>query len=554
MRLRSFSSVLGATLLFASFGVGAVRNPVAAESLPARPPDGTYSYSLVAGGATLGTFTDVIDGTASGTVAVTESASVPVQQIAIRSMVRYDARTLHETSYSADVTLPAGKQHTELTVTPAGMHVVATPGGMADIAPVAGTQLELSADNFAGSFVLIPAIVHATGVTSFTLAALAGARAIAAHVVADPAPARPAAAAAGDANLAIEAAGIREIFWYDPATFVVHDIDIPVQHVEFQLTHTTAALAAPAARALAVALPTPVPHFTSTDVHFTSADGTVLAGSLTVPDRGKPPFAAIVLVHGSGRTDRNETIGPNAVFLQLSNALSNDGYVVLRYDKRGVGGSGGAQTSGTRDQLLADVEAAFAFASAQSDVDPKRVYLLGHSEGGELVPTVATRQAKVAGIILMAPPALPLWRVSMEQTLASVPAAQRKDMEAQELAALQNMRTSTALADAWYRSSMDVDPAVDIARVRVPILILQGEADVQVLPADLPRLVAAARATNRDVTVDTFSDLNHLFEPVPPGVAQTPQAAVTQYLTVPARIDDRVLDALAGWLRAHAGA
>jgi dipeptidyl aminopeptidase/acylaminoacyl peptidase len=104
---------------------------------------------------------------------------------------------------------------------------------------------------------------------------------------------------------------------------------------------------------------------------------------------------------------------------------------------------------------------------------------------------------------------------------------------------------------AWYRSSMDVDPAVDIARVRAPILILQGEGDAQVAATDLPRLANAARAANRDVTVRTFPGDNHLFEAIVSGEPQTPQTALHQYLTVPARIDARVLETLAAWMSRH---
>jgi uncharacterized protein len=152
---------------------------------------------------------------------------------------------------------------------------------------------------------------------------------------------------------------------------------------------------------------------------------------------------------------------------------------------------------------------------------------------------------------LMAPPALPLAQISLQQVLAAVAPAQRPAMKAKELAALENMRHAHDSKDAWYRSSLDVDPVTDIARVRAPILIVQGAADVQVLPADLPRLTKAARAANHDVTVRTFPNDNHLFEAITPGVTQTPFIALNQYLTVPARIDARVLDTLVSWLAHH---
>jgi uncharacterized protein len=207
---------------------------------------------------------------------------------------------------------------------------------------------------------------------------------------------------------------------------------------------------------------------------------------------------------------------------------------------------------GTRDELLDDVRAAYGFARVQPKLDPKHVYLLGHSEGGELVPTVAAREPGVAGIILLAPPALPLSQVLMEQKLAGVPPDQRAAAQAQELAIFASTRQSHDSMRAWLRSSLDIDPAVDIARVHAPVLILQGTADVQVLATDLPRLVTAARTHNRDITVHTFSGDNHLFDATPPGVTQTPFAAVRQYLTVPAWIDTRALETIETWLAAHA--
>jgi dipeptidyl aminopeptidase/acylaminoacyl peptidase len=282
----------------------------------------------------------------------------------------------------------------------------------------------------------------------------------------------------------------------------------------------------------------------------------MLAGTLTVPDTAPAPLPAIVLVHGSGPMDRNETIGPNPVFLQLSNALSNAGYVVLRYDKRGVGQSGGTRDGATRPQLLADATAAYTFVAAQPQVDAQRVFMLGHSEGGELVPTVAANTGAPAGIILMAPPALPLWQISMRQVLASAPPAQEAAARKAELAALAEIRDGSNRSPgmAWYRSSMDVDPVVDIARVACPVLILQGAADVQVAPSDLPRLLAAAKAAHRNVTSYVFPHDNHLFMTVPAGEPATPQAAVHQYLTVPGRIDPDVLAAMLGWLKSTSAA
>ena len=136
----------------------------------------------------------------------------------------------------------------------------------------------------------------------------------------------------------------------------------------------------------------------------------------------------------------------------------------------------------------------------------------------------------------------------MNQVLASVPAAKAAATRRDQLAAVQKLERSRDPKDRLIASSFDVDPAVDIARVHVPILILQGLGDVQVRAADLPRLVKAARTTNAHVTVKTFRGDNHLFEPIVGPPHQTPLAALRQYLTVPARLDQRVFDAMIAWL------
>ena len=526
---------------------------IAAVSLPPRPPDATYTYALTQGGVSLGGSTVVIDGSAPGTIVVKESANMSVPKYTATATTRYDAATLHETGYTGDFNVAGGTQHYEATVKPGAMTLKIPGGTSIDIPADPSAPLELMGDNLVGSGLMLPALLHATGAKSFTLAVLTTGKPVVCKVVSDPLPSRPASIPASDVELALEVAGIRFIYWYDPATYVVHDLAIPAQQAEYRLTATTApGAAAPTAAPAPTALPTSTPHFSSRDVQFTSTDGTVLAGTLTVPEHGRAPFAAVVFVHGTGPMDRDETIGPNPFFLQLSNALSNAGYAVLRYDKRGIAKSGGKGSLGTRGELLADVKAAFRFARVQHEIDPKRVFLLGHSEGGELVPTVAVQERGIAGIILMAPPSLPLWQVSMRQVLAGVTPDKRAAMEKEELAALDAMRHSNEAKDAWYRSSMDVDPAVDIARVRSPILILQGEGDAQVSPLDLPRLINAARVANRNVTVRTFSNDNHLFEAIVSSGPQTPSAAVLQYLTVPARIDERVLNALSTWMARYA--
>jgi dienelactone hydrolase len=517
-----------------------------AAPIPPRPPDANYTYTITAAGATIGTSVVSIEGSRAGWVVVKENASFTVSAFTAKTTTTYDAATLREVAYAAEQ-LPSGAKHTTVVPRP-GAFNVSVPGESVDIVADPSAPLELISDNVVGSLILAPAVVHANGASAFTFARLSDGKAVVAKVIAADSPVRPARVDAKNAHLTIDVVGLRVIYWFDPTNYLVHDVEIPDQQTSFSLTGTSplgTAIASPAPAA--TALPTPFAHFSSTEVRFASVGGATLTGTLTVPDRGRAPFPGVVLVHGSGPEDRDETIGPNPIFLQLSNALSNAGYAVLRYDKRGVGKSTGGANGDTREELLADVHAAFNFLRGRPEVNPKRVFLLGHSEGGELVPSVAA-DTNVAGIILMAPPSLPLWKISMQQVLAGVAPSARAETERQELAALDAIRHSTGVKNAWYRSSMDVDPAIDIARVRCPILILQGEGDAQVAVADVPRLADAARSANHDVTVRTFSGDNHLFEPIIGPQPQTPIAAVRQYLSVPARIDPRVLDALISWL------
>ena len=285
---------------------------------------------------------------------------------------------------------------------------------------------------------------------------------------------------------------------------------------------------------------------------FASADGVKLAGTLTIPDGVSARMPGIVFVHGSGPEDRNETVGPNPVFLQLSNALSNAGYVVLRYDKRGIGASGGVADS-PRNALIADVVAAFDFLRAQPEVDARHVFH-SRAQRGWRTRAVGCRRSPVrrrnhsdgaAGGAALAG----FDATSDGRRTAREPARGQSAGSA----ALDSIRNGSNHASGmiWYRSSMDVDPVVDIKRVTSPILILQGASDVQVLPSDLPRLTAAATSANRDVTWHVFPGDNHLFMSVTPGEPLNPNAALNQYLTVPAWIDQNVLQTIIAWLDAR---
>ena len=128
------------------------------------------------------------------------------------------------------------------------------------------------------------------------------------------------------------------------------------------------------------------------------AGGIKLAGALTVPRSGGP-FPAVLLITGSGPQDRDETILGHKPFLVLADYLSRRGIAVLRVDDRGVGGSTGKTSEATSADLAEDVLAGVAFLQSRKEIDPSRIGLLGHSEGGIIAPLVASRSRDVAFIV-----------------------------------------------------------------------------------------------------------------------------------------------------------
>lgn len=284
---------------------------------------------------------------------------------------------------------------------------------------------------------------------------------------------------------------------------------------------------------IAVATPAPVAspyplapaRYESRDVQFASTGGAVLSGTLSIPNALRRRVPAFVFVHGSGPGTRDGALPQNPTFLDLANALSNAGYAVLRYDKRGIRRSTGTPTEDWRP-LSEDVRAAVAFLRRQPGIDPRRIILVGHSEGGLVVPLAAPSTPGVAGIVLMAPPAISMQALLAEQSVRMTPAI---------YAAL---RQAFAAYDG-------IDPAAVIRRVDVPILVLQGTRDIQVLPSDLHHLVDAARAAHRRITVRLLSGDDHLFIHVPAGAS-----GGSEY-EIPAPLDPRVAADILAWMHAN---
>src|SRR5205814_1805761 len=140
-----------------------------------------------------------------------------------------------------------------------------------------------------------------------------------------------------------------------------------------------------------------------------------LPGTLLLP-KGKGPFPVVVLVHGSGPSDRDETVGGTRVFRDFADGLADRGIASLRYEKRTKQHpTEFARTYTIDDETTDDAVAAVAFVRMQPGIDPKRVFLAGHSQGGMMAPRIAQRSPGLAGIALLAAPARQLQYLVLDQ-------------------------------------------------------------------------------------------------------------------------------------------
>jgi hypothetical protein len=305
------------------------------------------------------------------------------------------------------------------------------------------------------------------------------------------------------------------------------------------------------------------------------ATGVKLAATLAIPS-GKGPFPAVLLIAGSGPHDRDESLMGHKPFLVLSDYLTRKGIVVLRADKRGIGKSTGDYAAATSADFAADAEAGVAYLWTRSEVDPHKVGLVGHSEGGSIAPMVAAKNPGVAFIVLMAGTGVPGDQIIVEQgrliAEASGESKEKADQDAEkerETLALvetekdpKNLDTllgvklaaegvpdaeiaaqTKALTSAWVRFFLTYDPATVLRKVTCPVLALNGSLDLQVPPAqNLPAIrKALEEAGNKHFEVDELPGLNHLFQTAKTG-------SPSEYEDIEETMSPVAMDKIASWI------
>jgi len=328
---------------------------------------------------------------------------------------------------------------------------------------------------------------------------------------------------------------------------------------------------------------TPVPPFPYPDeeVEYTNPEsGLKLAGTLTIPKNAKA-CPAVLLISGSGAQDRDETIFEHKPFAVIADYFTRNGIATLRMDDRGVGGSEGDIARSTSEDFAGDALAGVEFLKSRKEIDPQKIGLIGHSEGGLIAPIAAIRSDEVAFIVMMAGPGMVGEQILYEQNDLALKAAGMPDYAIQQNRLVQknifdvvknepdsakvveqlrmklsqgmyagmNEQMQKAIDDKiagvtspWFRYFLTYDPKPTLAKVKCPVLAINGRKDVQVPVSNLKAIYYAVQSGgNSQVDTISFKNHNHLFQ-------QCESGAVGEYSQIEETIDPVVLETMKDWI------
>ena len=323
--------------------------------------------------------------------------------------------------------------------------------------------------------------------------------------------------------------------------------------------------------------PKPPFNYRAEEVTFRNEkEGFDLAGTLTIPD-GDGPFPAVVLVSGSGQQNRDEELMNHRPFWVIADHLTRQGIAVLRYDDRGMGGSGGEVENATSLDFSYDAEAAFDFLRNRKEIKASQVGILGHSEGGIINFMVSARRPEVAFVISLAGPAVN----GVELLIAQGEAINRASGMTDEMIAFSSTasrqmydiieasndrreadsllrqlvkgwgygeelteQTVSQLTMPWMYYFLKYDPTEAIVKTNCPALLLNGSKDVQVVASqNLPayeKIITEHAKTN--MTLREMPNLNHLFQHCETG-------SPNEYFTIDETISVEVLEMIVGFVK-----
>jgi len=351
-------------------------------------------------------------------------------------------------------------------------------------------------------------------------------------------------------TLMLPAAALDGDVWTDQTGRLVR-ISLPAQSVEFVRED----IASVSSRTVPISRPNDEPV-------KIPGNGFVLAGTLSRPTTTtEKRLPAVVLVGGSGPTDRDEMMFGIPILGQIANALADAGFMALRYDKRGIGQSGGRAEAASLADFTEDVRAAVKWLSDRKDVDPKRIAVVGHSEGGAVALMAAAKDKRIAGVVVIGTNGGSGAELVLAQQQHLL---NRSTMTAEERQAKVDLQKriheAVVTGKGWDQLPADVrrqvdnpefqsillnDPAKVIPDVRQPILIVQGELDTQVEPSNADKLEALARKRKNAPPVEVVKvpGVNHLLVPAKTG-------ELDEYGTLAEKqVSALVTDAIITWLK-----
>jgi len=349
-------------------------------------------------------------------------------------------------------------------------------------------------------------------------------------------------------------ANVLEEFWAEAESNRLMRVTVPIQNVEIVREGFTAAIPAESKRE--------PPNWTEHSLTFPSGDLKVPA-TLCLPAAPAGRVPIVILVHGSGPQDRDETIGPNKPFADIAHGLAGAGIATLRYDKRTFAFRSqiDAKTLTLDQEVTDDAVAALEYAATLPEVNREGVFLLGHSLGGTMTPFIAKRFTALRGIIMMAAAARPLDQLIKDQIAFQMKVAGASEGDVakrvQDLeAAFARIRSGEATENdvilhapaSYWRQCLRLDLPAALAGVKVPMIVLQGGKDVQVTKVDFDLIVKTATATGyRGSKPEMYfmPDLNHLFMEV------SGQPTGAEYARA-STVNKSVIDIIASWIKKQA--
>ena len=322
------------------------------------------------------------------------------------------------------------------------------------------------------------------------------------------------------------------------------------------------------------------------EVTFESTGGTKLAGTLTYPSTGSN-FPSVVMVVGSGPHNRDEEIMGHKPFLVISDYLTRHGIAVLRYDKRGTASSTGDYANATTKDFADDAMSGVKYLQKNKLINPKKIGVMGHSEGGIIAPMLAAESNDIAFIVMLAGPGVSGEKILALQSeligraekvnedtlkmnlevnkkiyaivekvkdnkkagekirktiVATLPDSLKNDMKT----SVDISRQIASITSPWMRFFLTYDPQKSLKKVKCPVLALIGEKDLQV-PAtqNIPALEKAFKVSgNKDFTVTELPNLNHLFQHCKTG-------SPDEYADIEETFSTEVLDLMVSWILNH---